>query len=62
MSLEGGEGADTLAGGAGDDKVLYDDAGEGVKVDLSEYRDASRTLTERTVLPLIREARLSATR
>ena len=33
--LEGGVGADTLAGGAGDDKVLYDDAGEGVKVDLS---------------------------
>ena len=33
--LEGGVGADTLAGGAGDDKVLYENAGEGVKVDLS---------------------------
>ena len=27
--LEGGVGADTLAGGAGDDRALYDDAGVG---------------------------------
>ena len=33
--LEGGVGADTLSGGAGDDRALYENAGVGVKVDLS---------------------------
>ena len=62
MSLRVARAQTRLRGGAGDDKVLYDDAGEGVKVDLSTLQGRKRTLTERTVLPPIREARLSATR